>query len=85
MKNVRHSENIFSDKLLSLSLKLTNNELFASNILEEDNLSNAYEFALGTIASEFVQYHCVNEVKNFEQKWNFLSDMHKNLISTRLY
>ena len=29
--------------------------------------------------------HCVKEIKNFEQYKNFLSDMHQNLISFKLY
>ena len=40
---------------------------------------------MGTIARNFVLYHCVKEIKNFEQHRNFLSDMHQNLIRTKLY
>ena len=40
---------------------------------------------LGTITRNFVLYHCVKGIDNFEQHQNFLSDMHQNLISTRLY
>ena len=42
-------------------------------------------FALDTIASNFVLYHCVKQIKNIEQHRNFLSDRHQNLISTNLY
>ena len=37
---------------------------------------------VGTIAHNFVQYHIVKEIKNFEHHQNFLSDMHHNLIIT---
>ena len=30
-------------------------------------------------------YHCVKEIKNFEQYRNFLSDMHQNRISNKLH
>ena len=33
----------------------------------------------------FVLYHCDKEIKNFEKHPNFLSDMHQNLINTKLY
>ena len=39
---------------------------------------------LCTIAHNFVLHHYVKEIKNFEQQ-NFLSDMHQNLNSTKLY
>ena len=40
---------------------------------------------LYTIGQNFVPYHCVKEIKNIEQHWNFLNDMHQNLISSKLY
>ena len=43
------------------------------------------QIVLGRIARNFILYHCVKEIKNFEQHRNFLSDMHQNLISTKLY
>ena len=42
-------------------------------------------FVLDTIALNFVGYHCVKEIKNFELQQNFLSNMHQTLISTKLY
>ena len=35
--------------------------------------------------THFVLYHCVKEIKNFKQHRSFSSDMHQNLISTKLY
>ena len=37
------------------------------------------------IRYNFVLYHCVKEIENFEQHENFLSDMHQYLISPKLY
>ena len=36
-----------------------------------------------TTACNFVPYFCVKEIEVFEQ-WNFLSNMHQNLISASL-
>ena len=38
-----------------------------------------------TIARNFVLYHCVKEIKYFEQHRNFLSDVRQNLISAKLH
>ena len=42
-------------------------------------------FKLGTIAHNFILYHCVKETINFEQHRNILNYMHQNLIITKLY
>ena len=42
-------------------------------------------FLLDTTAHNFVLYYCVKKIKTIEQHWNFLSDIHQNLISTNLY
>ena len=43
------------------------------------------KFLLRTIAHNFVLYHYVKKIKNFEKHWNFSSDIHQNLISTKLH
>ena len=47
--------------------------------------SNELQFLLGAIARNFVLYHCIKEIKNFEQHRNFLTNIHQNLISTKFY
>ena len=34
--------------------------------------------------TQFCSYHCVKKFKNFEQHRNFLSDIHQNVIGTKL-
>ena len=47
------------------------------------------QFELGTIAPNFAIYHCAKKKKKkipkFKQQWNFLSDIHQNLVITSLY
>ena len=40
---------------------------------------------LGKIARNFILYHCVKEIRNFEQQRNFLSNIHQNVLSNKLY
>ena len=37
-----------------------------------------------TIALNFVLYHCIKEIKNIEERQNFMNDMHQNHIKVQL-
>ena len=52
-------------------------------ISENEWLFREFEIRKYTNARNFILYRCV--IENFEQHRNFLSDMHQNLIRTKLY